>query len=89
MAVSLLAAVAVALVAAVAAVNVAVVQTVAVAVVAAAVAVAVAALSLVGSEYFPSWQLYLVLVVGGTGSVCLVQFIETVLDHILLQIIYA
>lgn len=82
MAVSLLAAVAVA------AVNVAVVQTVAVAVVA-AVAVAVAALSLVGSEYFPSWQLYLVLVVGGTGSVCLVQFIETVLDHILLQIIYA
>lgn len=82
MAVSLLAAVAVA------AVNVAVVQTVAVAVVA-AVAAAVAALSLVGSEYFPSWQLYLVLVVGGTGSVCLVQFIETVLDHILLQIIYA
>lgn len=84
MAVSLLAAVAV--VALVAAVNVAVVQTVAVV---AAVAVAVAALSLVGSEYFPSWQLYLVLVVGGTGSVCLVQFIETVLDHILLQIIYA
>lgn len=66
LAVSLLAAVAVV------AVDVAVVQTVAVAVavVAAAVAVAVAALSLVGSEYFPSWQLYLLLVVGGTGSVC-------------------